>query len=113
MSGHVFRVVSNAPSRTLLTMVLSTSVGTAWFSAKRTELVRAASVGFVCLGISIERGCGFEHIFPVRAKGTRRLWPSWPPLVSCVRAWGFCGLSHISAISISESRNTAPRDTVV
>ena len=53
MSSHVFWVVSNAPSRTLLTMVLSASVGTAWFSAKRTELVRVASVGFVCLGFQL------------------------------------------------------------
>ena len=48
--------------------------------------------GFRCLEISIERGCEFDHISLVRAKGICRLWPSWPPLVSCVRPWGFCGL---------------------
>ena len=71
MSGHVFRVVSGAPSRTLLTSLwLATAGHTAVFGQAK---LRCSRCGLRVLGDSDVRSCGFELISQVRARGARRL----------------------------------------
>ena len=71
MSGHVFRVVSGAPSRTLLTSLWLVMVGhTVVFGQAK---LRLAGVGFVFLGIPTYGHVALNSFLKFGQGGARRL----------------------------------------
>src|SRR4026208_1103395 len=86
MSGHVFRVVSGAPSRTLLTSLWLATGPTPWVSA--TATLGAAGVGFVFLGIPTYGHVALNSFLKFGQGGLVDWSQRWPALISCVRPWG-------------------------
>ena len=83
MSGHVFQVVSGAPSCTLLTSLwLATAGHTAVFGQDK---LRLAGVGFVFLGIPMYGHVSLNSFLKFGQGGLVDWSRRWPALVSCVR----------------------------
>src|SRR4029079_3354459 len=111
MSGHVFRVVSGAPRRTLLTSLWLATASTPRFSARLN--FGAAGVGFVFLGIPTYGHVDLNSFLKFGQGGLVDWSRRWPALVSCVRPWGFRCFGHMSLNSFPKTRSTAPTDKVV
>src|SRR6185369_8012119 len=104
MSGHVFRVVSGAPSCTLLTSLWLVTAGhTALFGQAK---LRLAGVGFVFLGIPTYGHVALNSFLKFGQAGLVDWSRRWPALVSCVRPWGFlCFGQHVFELISQDSEH--------
>src|SRR4026207_662407 len=105
MSGHVFRVVSGAPSRTLLTSLWLATASTPRFSARLN--FGAAGVGFVFLGIPMYGHVALNSFLKFGQGGLVDWSRRWPALVWCVGSWGVRGVGLMRLKSFPKNRRTA------
>src|SRR4026209_2412251 len=108
MSGHVFRVVSGAPSRTLLTSLGLATPSTPRFSARLN--FGAAGVGFMFLGIPTYGHVALNSFLKFGHGGLVDWSRRWPALISRIWPWGFRGFGqHVFELIPQDSEHCTNR----